>query len=129
MEMIKGEIDISAFLNARKQFEEYRLNMLRPQDRAGAIQAFEFTYEMAWKIMKRLLSVQGIIDINSPRSCFREAAKIGLISDPKSWFDFIDIRNITVHTYNESNVEKVITSFDSFSKLLEELYLNLMKIK
>jgi nucleotidyltransferase substrate binding protein (TIGR01987 family) len=124
-----GEIDISNFLKAREQFEEYRKNIVRKQDRAGAIQAFEFTYEMCWKTMKRLLSRQGVIDINSPRSCFREAAKIGMISDPKNWFNFIEIRNLTVHTYSEQNVEKVVGSFEDFSKLLDEFCSNLLKIK
>ncbi len=124
-----GEIDISNFLNARDQFEKYRKNIVKDQERAGAIQAFEFTYEMAWKIMKRLLVEQGIIDINSPKSCFREAAKIGMISEPKNWFHFIEIRNLTVHTYSEQNVEKVIASFEDFSKLLNEFLSNIEKIK
>jgi nucleotidyltransferase substrate binding protein (TIGR01987 family) len=79
--------------------------------------------------MKKLLAQQGIIDINSPRSCFREAAKIGMVSNPKNWFDFIEIRNLTVHTYSEQNVEKVVASFENFSKLLDEFCSNLLKMK
>lgn len=124
-----GQIDISHFLRARERFEEYRKNIVREQDRAGAIQAFEYTYEMAWKTMKRLLAEQGIIDINSPRSCFREAAKVGMISDPKNWFSFIEIRNLTVHIYSEQNVEQVVASFNGFSKLLDEFCSNLEKLK
>jgi nucleotidyltransferase substrate binding protein (TIGR01987 family) len=124
-----GEIDISNFLKAREQFEEYRQNITRKQDRAGSIQAFEYTYEMAWKTMKRVLTQQGVVDVNAPRLCFREAAKLGLINDPKIWFYFIEIRNLTVYTYDEQNVEKVVASFGDFSKSLNEFIANLERIK
>lgn len=61
------------------------------------------------------------------REIVREAAVAGLISDPKRWFKFIEIRNITVHTYNEKNLELVINNFDNFSNALSELINNLEK--
>jgi len=124
-----GEIDISNFLKSREQFEKYRLNLLSDQERAGAIQAFEFTYEAAWKTMKRILAHQGITEINAPRQCFREAAKFGLIAETATWFHFIDIRNLTVHTYSEENANKVVDSFDEFSMALADFVNNLEKIK
>lgn len=79
--------------------------------------------------MKRILTHQGITEINTPRQCFREAARSGLISDPKMWFYFIDMRSLTVHTYNEQNVKTVISSFSKFSTALNELVINLKEIK
>ncbi|WP_395477205.1 nucleotidyltransferase substrate binding protein [Rickettsia endosymbiont of Pantilius tunicatus] len=61
------------------------------------------------------------------REIVREAAVAGLISDPTRWFKFIEIRNITVHTYNEKNLELVINNFDNFSNALSELINNLEK--
>ncbi|BBJ31438.1 hypothetical protein RAS_05470 [Rickettsia asiatica] len=61
------------------------------------------------------------------KEIFQEAAISGLISDPKRWFRFIEIRNITVHTYNEKNVELVISIFDDFSNAVDELIKNLEK--
>lgn len=61
------------------------------------------------------------------KEVFREAAVSGLISDPRKWFRFIEIRNITVHTYNEKNVELVISIFDEFSDAVDELIKNLEK--
>ncbi|MCX4079724.1 HI0074 family nucleotidyltransferase substrate-binding subunit [Rickettsia rhipicephali] len=96
------------------------------QNKAGSIQSFEFCYELAWKTMKRFCEKS----VKTPyilKDVFREAAVSGLISDPKIWFKFIEIRNITVHTYNEKNLELVISIFDDFSDALNELINNLEK--
>lgn len=128
MYIIAG-IDIENFVKARNKFEEFRKDMITDRDKAGAIQAFEYSYELAWKMMKRILANRGVIEITSPRDCFRESAAAGLISDPKIWFEFIKVRNITVHTYNEENIELVISVFDKFSAALSELLGNITKLK
>ena len=69
------------------------------------------------------------MNIHSPRTAFREAAVAGLISNPAEWFKFIDIRNLTVHTYDEENLEMVVAAFDNFSKNLSELITNLENLK
>jgi nucleotidyltransferase substrate binding protein (TIGR01987 family) len=125
MHLIAG-LDISNLLKARNKFEEFRKHLDTEQNKAGSIQAFEFCYELAWKTMKRFCEKAG----KSPytlREIVREAAVAGLISDPTRWFKFIDIRNITVHTYNEKNLELVINNFDNFSNALSELINNLEK--
>ncbi len=47
----------------------------------GAIQRFEFTYELAWKLLKVYLEYQGIVGISSPRAVFKEAFSVCLIED------------------------------------------------
>ena len=64
------EIGIENLLKARDRFEEFRRDMITDRDRAGAIQAFEFSYELAWKTIKRVLSKRDI-DVMSPRESFR----------------------------------------------------------
>jgi nucleotidyltransferase substrate binding protein (TIGR01987 family) len=120
-------IDISNLLKAHSKFEEFRLHLDTDQNKAGAIQAFEFCYDLSWKTMKRLLEVQGI-NVYTPREIFREAAAVGLILDPKPWFDFMKIRNITAHTYDKENVEQVIMVFDDFSTILFSFLKNLEKL-
>ncbi|WP_316353044.1 HI0074 family nucleotidyltransferase substrate-binding subunit [Candidatus Trichorickettsia mobilis] len=127
MSYLVNGVDIENFLNARKVFEDFRKNMVTDRDKAGAIQAFEFCYELAWKIMKRILENPDK-SLYYKKAIFREAAVAGLISDPRIWFEFIEIRNITVHTYNKDNVEAVIAIFDDFSKALEELAFNLKEL-
>lgn len=84
------------------------------QERAGIIRAFTYTFEVSWKIMKRLLQERGKI-ANSPRETFRMAALEGFIHDPEIWFDFIKKRNLTVHTYHEDEARKVIAICPVFS--------------
>ena len=67
----------------------------------GIIQRFEFTYEMAWKLMKSFLEYEGITEVNSPRTVFKEAYSVGLISSADDWLSMITDRNMTSHTYDE----------------------------
>ena len=113
--MIIDTINIAPLLKAFKKFELFRLNLETEQEQAGAIQAFEYCFELSWKTMKRLLEVRGKI-ANSPREAYRMAALEGFISDPEIWFDFLKKRNMTVHTYEEQEALEVISIFPSFSQ-------------
>ena len=124
MAIIVEGIDISNLLKARQVFERFRLHLKTDQEQAGAIQAFEFSYELAWKTMKRILEKRGV-DVRSPRDCFREAALNRLISNPEQWFVFIEKRNLTSHTYKEETAKSILQIFDSFSLALSELVTSL----
>jgi nucleotidyltransferase substrate binding protein (TIGR01987 family) len=67
----------------------------------GIIQRFEFTHELAWKVMKDFLQYEGHQDITGSRTAARKAFNIGLIRNGDIWMDMIESRNNTVHTYNE----------------------------
>ena len=107
-------INIEPLLKAFSKFEQFRINSTTEQEKAGTIQAFEYCFELVWKIMKRLLEERGKI-ANSPKETFRMAALEGFISDPEIWFDFLRKRNLTVHTYNESEAENILAITESFS--------------
>lgn len=113
--MIIDTIDISPLLLAFKKFESFRTNTRTEHERAGTIQAFEYTYELVWRTMKRLLEVRGQT-ANSPREVFRLAVREGFISDPELWFYFLKMRNITVHTYHEDEARQVYAALESFSQ-------------
>lgn len=114
--MIQG-IDIAPLLKAQATFERFCQNLNTDQEKAGAIQAFAFCYELAWKTMKRFLDIKGI-EVRSPRDAFREAALNKLIENPKKWFVFIEKRNITTHAYDEKILEDIVLIFPVFSKEL-----------
>lgn len=120
----KDGIDISPLLMAFDQFHEALKIARSDLEKAGTIQYFEFTYELAWKTLKRILKSRGR-DLNSPKPIFRESALEGLIEDPELWFDFMDDRNETVHTYNKivaNNIFKDLHLFDSeMIKLIAKL--------
>ena len=67
----------------------------------GLLQRFEFTQELAWKVIKDYLEYQGTEGIMGSRDAFRTALKLGLISDSR-WMNSITDRNITSHAYDES---------------------------
>jgi nucleotidyltransferase substrate binding protein (TIGR01987 family) len=117
-------INIAPLLKAYRTFDTYRLHIIDEQDRAGAIQAFEFSFELAWKTIKRVLEKKGL-QVRSPRDAFREAANNGLIQEPKVWFLFIDKRNLTAHTYQEATAEEIVKIFESFSQELKLLIENI----
>lgn len=73
----------------------------------GLVQRFEYTHELAWKVMKDYAEYQGPTDITGSRDAIRHALKIGLINDEK-WMDSIADRNLTSHNYDEDTAEKII---------------------
>lgn len=118
------EVNIEPLLRAFDKFERFRKNDKTEQEKAGIIQAFEYCFELSWKIMKRLLEARGKI-ANSPKETFRMAALEGFISDPELWFDFLKKRNLTVHTYNASEAEEVLSVCDLFSQEIQNFLINI----
>jgi len=97
--------------------------------KAGIIQFFEMSYELAWNTIKDYLEEQGFMDVKSPRSAFKKAFEIGLIEDGHSWMDLLLDRNLTSHAYDEekaSEVEKLI--HQKYYPLLSQLYNTLKKL-
>ena len=86
--LILGEIDITPLLEAKKTLDFGIANAKSDLEKAGAIQAFEYTYELCWKTMKRILTNQNI-ETSIPKDIFRTSAQFNLIEDAEIWFDFI----------------------------------------
>ncbi|MFV8333136.1 nucleotidyltransferase substrate binding protein [Flavobacterium sp.] len=80
------------------------LNELEEQ---GLIQAFEFTHELAWNVMKDYFEYQGNTTITGSRDATREAFQKGLIQDGAQWMEMIKSRNQSTHTYNESTANEI----------------------
>jgi len=114
------EINTSHIRKAFDVFELFRRNLGTDQEKAGAVQAFEFCYEISWKIMKRILEHRGL-EVGSPKDTFRKAHEEKLIDDPEVWFEFQKKRNLTVHTYNAKNLDIIVESFDLFSSEMSSL--------
>ena len=69
-------------------------------EQQGLIQAFEFTHELAWNVLKDFLEFKGITGLIGSRDASRSAFKNGLATDGEAWMDMIKARNQTSHTYN-----------------------------
>ncbi len=92
--------------SAMALLEEREFSALEIQ---GAIQVFEYNYELAWNVIKDFYQYQGgAIDIQGSRDAFRIAFNRGLVADGQVWMDMIKSRALTVHTYNEAIAEQII---------------------
>ena len=123
---VKIDINIKLLEQAYKRLKKFMQNNKTEQEQAGIVQAFEYCYELSWKIMKRVLSSKGI-EVNSPKDTFREAARNKIIEDVRKWFKFLDTRNLTVHTYNVKILEQVMQIIPEFKDELEILVNTLKK--
>jgi nucleotidyltransferase substrate binding protein (TIGR01987 family) len=121
------EINLEPLKKAYATLEKFSTNSNTEQEQAGTIQAFEFCYELSWKMIKRVLYMEGI-EVNSPRGAFREAARNGMIEDVSLWFNFLEKRNKTVHTYNELILKEILEVIPKFKSELGCL-INLLEAK
>lgn len=121
------------FTNAHAQLKEALSLMeqrsLSKLEKQGLIKAFEFTYELSWKLLRDYLIWQGSVTIAGSRDAIREAFKLGLISDGHAWMAMLQDRNNTVHTYDETTVNLIIehvqqhyaTLFDEVAQRFDRL--------
>ncbi|MBD2149186.1 nucleotidyltransferase substrate binding protein [Pseudanabaena sp. FACHB-1277] len=86
-----------AIVQLTKFIEKGELNELEEQ---GIIKAFEYTYELAWNVIKDYYEEQGEVSIQGSRDALRLAFQRGLITDGDNWMKMIKSRIASVHTYN-----------------------------
>jgi len=90
-------------------------------ERAGLIQFFEMTLELAWKLLKDYQEAEGYT-ITSPRHAIKQAFQGGLITQGHDWLQALADRNLTTHTYNESTARQVEKDIrEKYSPFLQEL--------
>jgi len=75
-----------------------------------------------WKAVKEFLRIRGL-ECNSPRSCFRELLKEGVVSMEfeEVLFEMIMLRNLLVHVYDEEQAKKI------YKEIVKEKFLNTFK--
>lgn len=88
-------------------------------EKQGTIQAFEFTHELAWNVMKDYFEYQGGTQITGSRDATKESFQKGLIQNGDAWMEMLKSRNQTSHTYNVSTANDIVdkitkTYFDLF---------------
>ncbi|MBI2026910.1 MAG: nucleotidyltransferase substrate binding protein [Deltaproteobacteria bacterium] len=82
----------------------------------ATIQRFEYTFELSWKLLKRYFKVNNNIDLFNIKEIFREAGKQKLIDHVENWFEYLEARNLTSHTYDHKIAEKVYEKARLFEK-------------
>jgi len=122
---------LQRFANLKKAFSklDQALQISQPSEveRAGIIQMFEFTSELAWNTLKDLLEYQGENGIIGGREAIRLAFQKGVISDGLSWLKMLSSRKLSSHTYNESIAQDLLKEIrETYHGLFKDLinYLN-----
>ncbi len=86
------------------------------------IQAFEFTFELSWKLLKTYLELEGIIT-KSPRQAIKHAFQQEIIEEGDIWLQAMAVRNETVHTYDDAVRHKAANFIaDKFAPKLQKLH-------
>jgi len=90
-------------------------------ERAGLIQLFEVSFELAWKTLKDILFYEGY-DVKSPRAVIKQAFENDLIADGELWLELLESRNRFFHLYDERMAESAIRAInDTYAPILFSL--------
>lgn len=122
-------LDLTSFQNAIAQLEEalnYCNSDLARSDarlalhlRAAAIQAFEFTYELSHKMLKRYLEYTAGTPELLDQMAFQDLIRTGneqglLLGDWPHWRQYRDMRSRTSHTYDEAVALAFVAGIPAF---------------
>jgi len=135
-------LDILSFGRAIKQLDQalaYGNSDLAQSDpelalhlRAAAIQAFEFTYELSVKMLRRTIEKIEASEFTVRDMTFdeliRRAWSIGLLNEEiTQWREFRKQRGTTSHTYDEDKAELIYREIPRFLAEAQYLYAALEK--
>lgn len=91
-------------------------------EKAGVIQTYEFTFELAWKTVKDYLEEKGI-SVKFPRDTIKEGFRYEILEDGDLWIDMLEKRNLMSHAYDEEKAETAYKLIiNEYFKMLEQLY-------
>lgn len=92
--------------------------------RTGIIGQFNLTFELAWKALQAVLRIHGSqeAETGSPREILQLGYKFGFVNDSSVWLLMLKKRNLSVHIYNEDEVDEMILLVrDSFIPAFADL--------
>ena len=104
-------------------------SQLNQLEKEGVIQRFEFTFELAWKVLKDKMEHDGlVIDQISPRAVVRLAYQAKYIEDADVWLRMIGDRNLMSHTYDSAKFKIVLQAIASdYLPMLTDWQLGLLE--
>lgn len=112
-----------AFNQLSEAIELLSQRLLSNLEKQGLIQAFEYTHELSWNLLKDFLEDRGNKGIYGSKDTVKAAFKWGLLENGTVWMQMIESRNLTSHTYDENTADKIVSLvqnmyFEEFKKLL-----------
>ena len=77
-----------------------------PRDLSGVIKDFEMTYELSWKVLKKILLDQGV-QTQGAKDVYTQAYRLNLIAHESVWLSMIRDRNQSAHVYEEKEAAEI----------------------
>ncbi len=109
-----------------QSFEKAHRQLLKalaqPKDefvRDSAIQRFEFTFELFWKVLRQYAAREGL-EVNSPRASIRAAFRLKIIGDNQLYLAMLESRNLSAHTYEEALAEELFSLLPAYAGAMQE---------
>lgn len=115
------------FLNALERLQEALQQEPTEFIIDGTLHRFEFTFELAWKLIKSYLEYMGMTETTeSPRETIQNGFKQGIIEDGEGWINMMLARNSLSHIYDEKSSREIYNKIKNnyinlFVKLKEKL--------
>lgn len=123
--MTKLDVLKKQYQKAAKRLEEVLAKEKNDIIRDSAIKRFEFTFDLSWRLIKAFLEEEKGIRCTSPKECFHQAYRQGIIDYDDFWLKMTDWRNEVVHTYGEKFAdafyEKLPAVLERFKLLKKKL--------
>ena len=102
--------------------DERSLDDLSELEVEGLVQRFEYTFELAWKVLQDLLSLGGFQFMPGPNGVIKTAFEAGYITDHDGWRAMLKSRNVFTHIYDENEIlDTVKLIYSDFAPLLKTL--------
>ena len=123
---IRWQQRLVSFGKALKLLQEAMLNgpeALNQLEKEGAIQRFEYCFELGWKTTKDYMEANGFVfAVLMPRQVLKEAYAAKIIANGEAWIAMLDHRNLLSHTYNSVLFEQVVEAIqERYLPALEQL--------
>jgi nucleotidyltransferase substrate binding protein (TIGR01987 family) len=118
-----------AFSLLREAMETLETRELNALEKEGIIQRFEYTWELAWKVLKDYLEHEGVVLSKiTPASVIRAAFDAKIISHGDNWMQALDARNKMAHVYNMVEFEETIAALrETYFALFDALYMSMLE--
>jgi len=126
---MKAEEFLQDYKNALDRFDEAM--QMEPTDdlhRAGCIQYFELTFDLAWKSIQSVATYYGLERPKSPRAAFKTAYGQGWLEEQEPWLQMLEARNRMSHVYSAEEALGVYESLSSFQVPFAQLYARLQDL-
>ena len=118
-----------AFTLLREAIEILQERELTQLEKEGVIQRFEYTWELAWKLLKDYLDSNGIIlETITPSAVIKAAFAAKIIDNGDVWMQALDARNKIAHTYDFKTFEQIIARIQQdYFAVLDSLHLTMLE--